>query len=213
LLDYDFLAIFICSNAFLYLLVHIPLDIITYNSKEEKFKKGAKEYPPWDKANFIKIVTVFSSLFFWLFFLVWPLLHFLGWDNFMLFFNFEIPFVGIPFQIIGLILVSFGTIIAIIGRISRGTKAISWGVPKNLTVNRGFRFVRHPLYASYCYYFIGLPLAMFNYLLFPLMLGIIGYYFTAIYEERILVEEFGEEYIEYQEEVGMLIPLIGKKKK
>ena len=77
----------------------------------------------------------------------------------------------------------------------------------------GFRLVRHPLYASYCYYFIGLPLAMFNYLLFPLILGIIGYYFTAIYEERILVEEFGEEYIEYRKKVGMFIPLIGKQRK
>jgi len=213
LLDYDIQAIFIGSNFLLYLLVHIPLDIITYNSKGEKLKTGAKEYPPWDKSNFIKIATVLSSLFFWLFFLVWPILHFLEWDEFILFFNFEILFVGVIFQIIGMILVAFGTVIAIIGRISRGTKAISWGVPKSLTVKGGFRLVRHPLYASYCYYFIGLPLAMFNYLLFPLMLGIIGYYFTAIYEERILVEEFGEEYVEYQKKVGMLIPLIGKKRK
>lgn len=195
------------------MLIHIPIDIITYNLKAEKLKTGAKDYPPWDKSNFIKTATVLASLFFWLFFLVWPILHFLDWDSFILFFNFEIPFVGIPFQITGMILIAFGIIIAIIGRVSRGTKAISWGVPKSLTVKGGFQLVRHPLYASYCYYFIGLPLAMFNYLLFLLVLGVIGYYFTAKYEERILVEEFGEGYCEYQKKVGMLIPLIGKKGK
>ena len=133
-------------------------------------------------------------------------------DNFILFFNFNIPYVGNAIQIIGLILIGLGTSIASIGRISRGTKAISWGVPKELTKKWGFKIVRHPLYASYCYYFLGIPLAILNYILLPLVLGIFGYYYSAKYEEKILVQEFGDEYIEYQKEVGKLIPFIGKRK-
>ena len=54
---------------------------------------------------------------------------------------------------------------------------------------------------------------MANYLLLPMILGIIGYYYTAKYEEKILEKEFGEEYQNYQRKVGMLIPFIGRKKK
>ena len=212
MLNHNMLAIFIGSNALLFLIIHIPLDILTYLSKENKYKEGAKDYPAWDKSVFIKIITIFTSLLFWLFFLVWPILHLVGWDGFVMFFNFNIPYVGDSFQIIGMVLVALGTLIAIVGRISRGSNAVSWGVPKELTTKGGFKIIRHPLYASYCYYFIGIPLAMLNFILIPLLLGIIGYYFTAVYEEKILLEEFGEEYINYQEKVGMLMPFIGRKR-
>ena len=53
---------------------------------------------------------------------------------------------------------------------------------------------------------------MQNFLLIPLILGIFGYYFTAKYEERILEKEFGEDYQSYQRKVGMLLPLIGRRK-
>jgi len=212
MLDYNILAIFIGSNALLYLLTHIPIDAITFFSKNEKYKAEAKEYPAWDKSKFIAIITVGASLFFWVFFLIWPILHLLGWDNFILFFNFEIPYVSIYLQIFGMVLVALGTLIAIIGRFSRGTIAISWGVPKKLTVIGMFRIIRHPLYSSYCFYFIGMPIMMQNFLLIPLILGVLGYYLSAVYEEKILVEEFGEEYIDYQKKVGMLIPFIGRKK-
>ena len=183
MLDYDILAIFIGSNALLYLLTHIPLDILTFFSKNEKYKAEAKEYPAWDKSNFTKVITIVASLFFWVFFLIWPILHLLMWDNFILFFNFVIPYVTIYLQIFGMILVALGSLIAITGRFSRGTKAISWGVPKKLTINGMFRFIRHPLYSSYCFYFIGIPIMMLNFLLIPLILGIIGYYFGATFRK------------------------------
>ena len=211
-MNYDIIAYFIGSNALLYLATHIPLDIITFSKKIERHKEGAEDYPAWKGQNFVKVITVFTSIFFWIFFIFWPLLHLIKVDNFILFFNFSLPVVGNAFQICGLVLVGFGTLIAIIGRISRGVKAISWGVPKELTIKGGFRIVRHPLYSSYCFYFVGFPLAMLNFLLIPLILGIIGYYYSAKYEEEILVKEFGDEYINYQSEVGMFLPLIGRKK-
>jgi len=210
MINYDIIAYFIGSNILLYFLIHIPLDILTFKDKREKYKEGSKDYLPWGNQNLIKVITVIASIYFWIFSTLWPIIHILSWDNFILFFNYEIPIIGEAFQYIGMIIIGFGTIIACIGRIARRTQAISWGVPKELTVKLGFRIVRHPLYASYCYYFLGIPLAMMNYLLLPLILGIIGYYYTTKYEEKILVEEFGDEYIAYQKKVGMFIPFIGR---
>ncbi|MBD3192468.1 MAG: hypothetical protein GF308_17650 [Candidatus Heimdallarchaeota archaeon] len=213
MVNYDFVGYFIGGNALLYLLIHLPLDLLTLINKHEKRKEEAEDYPAWEEGRTImKIITVFTSLYFWLFFLGWPILHLLKWDNFILFFNFQIPKVGEALQYMGLILIGAGTLIACIGRIARGVKAISWGVPKELTTNLGFRIVRHPLYASYCYYFLGIPLAMLNFLLLLLIPGIIGYYFTAKYEESILIHEFGEQYEKYQRKVGMFIPFVGRRK-
>ena len=213
MINYNTIAIVIGVNALVYMLIHIPLDIITVIKKAQREKSGAKEYPAWEKGkNFVKIITILASIIFWLFFLLWPIIHFLNWDGFILFFNFEIPFVSEALQYIGLIITSFGTFIACLGRISRSIYAISWGIPNKLTTHLGFRIVRHPLYTSYILYFLGLPLAMQNYLLIPLILGIIGYVFSAKYEEQILLLEFGEEYKEYQRKVGMLLPFIGRRK-
>ena len=209
---YDLAAYFIGSNALLYLLFHIPLDIITLTNKKEHHKSDAEEYPPWSGQSVFKIFTIFASIFFWLFFILWPILHLLSADNFILFFNFTIPILGEIFQYIGLVLVIFGSIIAITGRISRGVEAISWGVPNKLTTRGLFRVIRHPLYSSYCFYFVGIPLSMLNYLLIPLLFGIIGYYYSAKYEEEILVKEFGQEYQIYQSKAGMFLPFIGRKK-
>ncbi|NHJ85264.1 MAG: isoprenylcysteine carboxylmethyltransferase family protein [Asgard group archaeon] len=213
LIDYDIIAIVIGINALVYMLIHIPLDILTIVKKTKREKSGAKEYPAWEKGkNVIKIITILTSVIYWIFFIIWPIIHFLEWDAFILFFNFEIPYVSEVFQYIGLILTSIGTFIACLGRISRSIYAISWGVPNKLTTHLGFKIVRHPLYSSYILYFVGIPLAMQNYLLIPLVLGIIGYVFTAKYEEQILLLEFGEEYKEYQRKVGMLLPFIGRRK-
>jgi len=212
MVSYDIIAYFLLGNIILYLLIHIPLDILTYMNKERKTKENTEEYSAWGEQQFIKIITLISSLVFWVFFAIWPILHLLHSDNFILFFNYTIPIVGEIIQYIGFVLIGLATIIAIIGRIARKRIAISWGVPKELTTNIGFQIVRHPLYASYCYYFLGFPLVMSNYLLIPLILGVIGYYNTAKYEEQILEKEFGEEYQAYQRKVGMLIPFIERKK-
>jgi len=213
MINYNILALVIGINVLTYLIIHIPLDILTLASKVQREKNNAENYPAWEKDKaFIKIITLITSLLFWIFFLVWPLLHLLKWDNFFLYFNFEIPYLITALQYIGLIFVCLGTFIACLGRISRSIYAISWGVPNQLTTRLGYRIVRHPLYTSYCCYFLGVPLAMQNYLLLILVLGIIGYVQTARYEEKILLQEFGEEYEAFQRKVGMIIPFIGRRK-
>lgn len=111
-------------------------------------------------------------------------------------------------QIIGIIIVTFGTMVACLGRISRGYRAISWGIPSKLENKGMFQYIRHPLYASYIYYFVGFFLLFQSLFTIPLFLGIYGYYKTSTYEESILVDNFGEEYIEYQRKTGRFFPRI-----
>jgi protein-S-isoprenylcysteine O-methyltransferase Ste14 len=89
---------------------------------------------------------------------------------------------------------------------------------KQLLVNQGhnetrmvtdglYRWVRHPLYTAGLVFIWLTPLMTVN--LLVLNLGLTLYLVVgAIYEERKLVREFGEQYVRYQEKVPMLIPLV-----
>ena len=203
----DLFAWFIGVNALIYLAVHLPLDTIMLLSRKEQ-QRDVK-YPPWGRGPVTMVVTVVTTLYFWIFFLCWPVVHLMELDEFFLQYSFELP---LMIRYCGLLLIGAGTLVACAGRIARGRKAISWGVPKKLTTSLGFSIVRHPLYASYCYYFVGIPLAVQNYLLLFLLPGVVGYYIITRYEETILEKEFGEAYRTYQGEVGMLIPFVGRRK-
>lgn len=74
-----------------------------------------------------------------------------------------------------------------------------------------YRWVRHPLYTAGLA-FIWLTSPMTRNLL-ALNIGLTLYLILgAIYEERKLVREFGEQYTRYQQEVPMLIPRFGRKR-
>jgi len=67
--------------------------------------------------------------------------------------------------------------------------------------------VRHPYYVSYVLIPVGLSLALLTWWpLIPALCVTIGIYPTAKAEEEMLIERFGEEYIEYQRKVGMFFP-------
>ena len=68
-----------------------------------------------------------------------------------------------------------------------------------------YRWVRHPLYSAGLVFIWLTPVMTVN--LLVLNLGLTIYLVVgAIYEERKLVREFGDAYIEYQAKVPMLIP-------
>lgn len=70
--------------------------------------------------------------------------------------------------------------------------------------------VRHPLYTAGLILIWLIPLMTYN--LLALILGLTIYLILgAIYEERKLVREFGDEYISYQGRVPMLIPGLVKR--
>ena len=68
-----------------------------------------------------------------------------------------------------------------------------------------YRAVRHPLYAGFFLAFWSTPVMTMGHLL--LAVGMSAYMLVAIrYEERDLVELFGNDYRDYRERVGMLVP-------
>ena len=68
-----------------------------------------------------------------------------------------------------------------------------------------YRFVRHPLYVGWFFAFWATPTMTFAHLLFAI--ATTAYILIAIqFEERDLVDEFGDSYESYRQQVPMLIP-------
>lgn len=73
-----------------------------------------------------------------------------------------------------------------------------------------YRWVRHPLYTAGLVFIWLTPIMTSN--LLALNIGLTVYLVLgAIYEERKLVREFGETYIDYQQRTPMLIPGLRKR--
>jgi protein-S-isoprenylcysteine O-methyltransferase Ste14 len=73
-------------------------------------------------------------------------------------------------------------------------------------VTRGiYRWIRHPLYTFSLLLLISSPV-MNTRLLAIIIFGTFYFYIGSIYEERKLIERFGESYKKYQKEVPRLIP-------
>lgn len=74
-----------------------------------------------------------------------------------------------------------------------------------------YRLVRHPLYSGFILAFWATPVMTIGHLV--LALGMTGYILIAIsYEERDLVDAFGDEYRTYRAATGKLIPGVGRSK-
>ena len=73
-----------------------------------------------------------------------------------------------------------------------------------------YRHVRHPLYLGLLLAFWATPEMSIGHLLFAIATS--GYVLIGIhFEERDLIDQFGNQYRRYREQVGMLLPLPGRK--
>jgi protein-S-isoprenylcysteine O-methyltransferase Ste14 len=126
-------------------------------------------------------------------------------DSFFLMLQY--PFM-LPLQALGLIFTSAGFFIFNWSVVIRGRYAISWNMPENhrLITTDPYHYVRYPSYSGFFLMFVGLPLLLPNpFSLIPLV-AIPGYYKITAHEERLLIERFGNEYLEYQKTTGRFFP-------
>ena len=72
-----------------------------------------------------------------------------------------------------------------------------------------YKYLRHPIYAGVLGGIWGTAVIFGNMLLFFLLLLVfVGFLIKAHYEERLLEDELGEEYMEYKKGTKMLIPWV-----
>lgn len=70
-----------------------------------------------------------------------------------------------------------------------------------------YRIVRHPIYSGTILFYLGATLITMSLAAAACWILIVVYYvLISRYEERILTGTFGEAYISYQKEVGMMFP-------
>ena len=119
------------------------------------------------------------------------------------------------FFIIGLIMTIIGQIFRI-GGIYTGKKnfthKISYEKKKEhkLVKNGVFALSRHPSYFGFYLWSIGIEIMCCNPICFIGFTFILFYFFKnrILLEEKLLIQFFGEEYLEYKKNVGILIPFI-----
>ena len=105
-------------------------------------------------------------------------------------------------------------LIVLSGYLARTSLAIVFGERRetpHVIRKSVYRFVRHPMYLSEIVLYLGLLLMSIS--LAAVLVWVAAILFLrhiSLYEERLLLARFGEEYERYMREVPMLIPRFGK---
>ncbi|MFX0206547.1 MAG: methyltransferase family protein [Candidatus Hodarchaeota archaeon] len=147
-------------------------------------------------------------------FLLMPILFILPYYEFIVL-NDQIlsPLIINLISIIGSALMTLGGILLLMSRIQLG----EYGGPKIVVEDKHklitiglYQFIRHPMYLGFLLLFFGYSLAFGSFI----MTIVITFTFFLIFknrmdiEERLLISEFGEEYLRYMERTKRLFPIL-----
>lgn len=115
----------------------------------------------------------------------------------------------------GLSLMIFGAVVNVLGRVhlkSNWANQIRVYEGASLVTRGPYALVRHPLYASLIWMFVGGALIYANAAALLLTVGVFVpmMYVRARKEDAVLAEAFGEEYDAYRRRTGMLLPRPGR---
>ncbi len=100
-----------------------------------------------------------------------------------------------------------------IGLFIQGWRELYRARQRNALVTTGlYRFVRHPQYTGLFIALFGEGIVhwptIFSVAIFPLI--VIAYTYLSLNEERKVIAQFGDDYLEYKQRVPMFIPLPGQ---
>jgi len=115
--------------------------------------------------------------------------------------------------IIGFALVAIGLLIRI-GSILTLKQFFTYSVSKienqQLIETGLYKIIRHPGYLGQLIIFIGISISISNWLsiLFMMIPICIGYTYRIKVEERFMIEQLGENYLDYQKRTKRIIPLV-----
>lgn len=94
--------------------------------------------------------------------------------------------------------------------LARGGMKAVFGTPRTepTVIDSGvFRLVRHPIYTGAILFYLGASLITLSLASALFLLPVIGFYnWIARYEEGVLTEQFGQDYLNYKKKTGMLFP-------
>ena len=115
---------------------------------------------------------------------------------------------------------AIGAILVVIGLIIRITSIMTLrqyftysvaNVEDHKLIETGlYKNIRHPGYLGQLLIFLGISISISNWLSIPLMMIpiMIGYIYRMNVEERFMVEQLGEKYLNYQKHTRRIIPLV-----
>jgi protein-S-isoprenylcysteine O-methyltransferase Ste14 len=117
------------------------------------------------------------------------------------------------FGIVGALLAVFGTVWAIWSRFSLGknwSATMATVKEDHKLIQEGpYKITRHPIYTGLLFLILGSALTMgyiSSYLAF--IFGLIAFLMRINIEERIMIAQFGDIYVDYKKKVKTLIPFI-----
>jgi protein-S-isoprenylcysteine O-methyltransferase Ste14 len=146
----------------------------------------------------IWIIIISISAGYWLSFLIASTRtgRFYHWNTFFL--------IGSILEIIGLII----RINAIITLKQQFTYTVSIIEDHKLIEKGLYKFIRHPGYLGQLIVFLGISVTLSNWLsvVFMIVPVLAGYIYRIIVEEKFMIEQLGQSYIDYQKRTKRLIP-------